>query len=138
MCIYKEQKYSEGSIIRFEDGNLHECFQGVWRLWQRFSLSIKSTGNDKLSASIIDDLVVNPNENNFVTIKSKKLHLDLKVGQFEDISHINISIKDAKSHIVVHYNKIENYENYCCVSCGGTTACGNSACITCGTTTICC
>ena len=33
MCTYKGANYSEGAIVRFDDGNLYQCFQGGWRLW---------------------------------------------------------------------------------------------------------
>lgn len=34
MCTYKNQNYSEGSIIKFDDGHYYQCFDGSWRLYQ--------------------------------------------------------------------------------------------------------
>lgn len=33
MCTYKNQNYSEGSIVKFDDGHYYQCFQGTWRLY---------------------------------------------------------------------------------------------------------
>lgn len=138
MCTYKNQNYSEGSIVKFDDGHYYQCFQGTWRLWQLFKISASVSNNAKRLLSEVDDLIIFEKEEGKINIVSKSIGFDFTVGRKSDISYVNIIMSDGSTYVITHYNSSENYENYCCVSCGGTTACGQSACLTCGGTTVCC
>ena len=126
MCNYKGQNYSEGSILKFDDGKLYQCYSGEWRLWSNFNVIINSAYDRIENSDEITDFAIYQKDNNSFQIEFIKIGEMFDVNGFDDIRQMNIELSDGKINIIIHYNNQINYENFNSVVTSTTRIYGNS------------
>lgn len=112
MCIYKGQNYSEGSIIRFDDGKLYQCYSGGWRLWSNFTTFITTSDKPLEKADELIDFTINETDNNSFKFELIKIGESFEIADFNEVRQINIDLSDGKINILINYKTENNHENY--------------------------